>query len=320
MGLLTIDSIETLDYESSKKYQKKLKKAGLVQLLKLYHKNMENKEYKKFPKFGFEIEGNLLNVEIDKNGRKVYGLELDKEYILENKNKTFDATHEFGRWMVELIPLSPFEDFIYSGNLLFSTQSLYKQIITIVKPNNLFLSSTLPPKFGTPAYYPKKDPPMTSSDLELMNVRSNSSYMSDEIINTHPRFPTFTQNVRQRRGEKPQITAPIFPDVHTVMDKVLPGEKVPGEIHLDSFAFGMGMSSLQCTFGVPNLEQSRWLYDQYHIFTPLFVFLDNPARSQRLHSFPQRETLRDRYAVGVDLPVSGRQKQTRKEGRRDPEV
>ena len=39
MGLLDIESIETLDYKSSKPYQKKFKKAGIMQLLNLFKKN-----------------------------------------------------------------------------------------------------------------------------------------------------------------------------------------------------------------------------------------------------------------------------------------
>jgi glutamate--cysteine ligase catalytic subunit len=271
MGLLVVDSLETLDYYSSKKYQRKLKKAGLMQLLKVLKKNQDQKHFKKFPKFGFEIEGHLLSVSTTEDGRKKFSLELHKEYAKESKSKNFEVTDEYGRWMLELIPMSPMEDFLYSGNLLFYTRNLYKSLPKVLKPEHVFLSTTLPPKFGTSAYLPVHEPPLTEKDLETINGLSNSSYMSDDIINTHPRFLTFTQNVRLRRGEKPQITAPIYPDAHTDMVGVLPGEKEPGRIHLDCFAFGMGMCSLQCTFGTASLDQARWLYDQYHMFTPLFV-------------------------------------------------
>ena len=63
MGLLDIDSVETLDYPTSKPQQKKLKKAGLLQLINLIKKNLdEKKDPKRFPKFGFEIEGHLLQM------------------------------------------------------------------------------------------------------------------------------------------------------------------------------------------------------------------------------------------------------------------
>lgn len=301
MGLLTIDSIDTLDFKTSKKFQKKLKKAALRQLLKLFKANTEKKEFKKFPKFGFEIEGHLLNVAADSAGVTRYGLELHKEYLQDNKEKNFQIAEEFGRWMLELIPVSPLEDYLYSGNLLIYTQNLYRLIPKVLKSDNIFLSTTLPPKFGTPAYYPKMDPPLTSEKLKAMNSISNSPYMADEIINNHPRFPTFTQNVRIRRGENPQITAPIFKDTNTVMDQVLPGEKKPGEIHLDCFAFGMGMCSLQVTFGTATLDDARWLYDQYHIFTPIFVRFFHPACSECFDSIPQGKATRHRHALGVHL-------------------
>ena len=273
MGLLVVDSVETLDYYSSKKFQKKLKKAGMMQLLKVLKKNKELKLFKKYPKFGFEIEGHLMKVSTASDGSKQFSLELHKEYVKECKNKNFEVTDEYGRWMLELIPISPMEDNLYSGNLLSYTINLYKSLPKVLKPEHVFLSTTLPPKFGTSANLPIKDPPITPKELESMNGLSNSCYMSDEIINTHPRFLAFTQNVRLRRGEKPQISAPIYPDSHTDMLNVLEGEKEPGSIHLDSFAFGMGMCSLQCTFGTASLDQARWLYDQYHMFTPLFVAL-----------------------------------------------
>jgi glutamate--cysteine ligase catalytic subunit len=271
MGLLVVDSLETLDYFSSKKFQKKLKKAGMIQLLKVLKKNKEQKHFKKFPKFGFEIEGHLMRVSTAVDGTKKFSLEIQKEYLKDCANKNFQITDEYGRWMLELIPLSPMEDYLYSGNLLFYTRNLYKGLPKVLKSDHVFLSTTLPPKFGTSAYLPIKEPPLTHDELEHLNGISNSSYMIDEIINDHPRFPAFTQNVRLRRGEKPQISAPIFPDSHTDLINVLEGEKEPGHIHLDCFAFGMGMCSLQCTFGTADLDQARWLYDQYHMFTPIFV-------------------------------------------------
>jgi len=40
---------------------------------------------------------------------------------------------------------------------------------------------------------------LTEKEIIEKNPVSNSPYMSDEIINQHPRFPTFTENVRLRR-------------------------------------------------------------------------------------------------------------------------
>lgn len=272
MGLLDIESIETLDYQQSKAYQKKLKKVGMIQLLHLFKKfQNEKKDFKRYPKFGFEIEGNLMKVTSNPDGTKNYQLEIDREYLVKSEAKGFNLVDEYGRWMVEIIPKAPMEDFLYSGNLSKIVSYIYHQSSKLTKDDNKYLSTTLPPKLGTLSYAHFFAPGLSHEQLAERNAISQSEYMADEMINTHPRFPTFTRNVRMRRGEKPQITAPIFPDVNTDMKNVLPGEKEPGKIHLDAFTFGMGMSSLQVTFGVSNLCQARWLYDQFHVFTPIWV-------------------------------------------------
>ncbi|KAJ8524178.1 hypothetical protein ON010_g16940 [Phytophthora cinnamomi] len=42
-----------------------------------------------------------------------------------------------------------------------------------------------------------------------------SDYISDDVINPHPRFATLTRNIRQRRTRKVDIRVPIFRDVYT---------------------------------------------------------------------------------------------------------
>jgi glutamate--cysteine ligase catalytic subunit len=54
---------------------------------------------------------------------------------------------------------------------------------------------------------------------------------------------------------------------------VLQHEKRAGEIHLDAFSFGMGQNSLQITFGAEDMDQARWLYDQFHMLTSIMLAL-----------------------------------------------
>lgn len=56
---------------------------------------------------------------------------------------------------------------------------------------------------------------MSKEEIAAKNPISNSPYMDDSIINQHPRFPTFTKNVRLRRGANPPILQPIFVDINT---------------------------------------------------------------------------------------------------------
>ncbi len=38
-------------------------------------------------------------------------------------------------------------------------------------------------------------------------------------------------------------------------------------------AFGMGMSCLQCTFSTKSLNHARYVYDQLHVLSPIFLAL-----------------------------------------------
>jgi len=275
MGLLDIDSLETLDYQASKKYQRKLRSAGIIQLLTLLKRIQdEKKSFKKYPKFGFEIEGHLLQKTTPhENQTPNYQLQLDKTYLTQTEEKTCNIVDEYGSWMIEIVPKVPFEDFLYSGNLLFYTKHIYKQIQKFIKPEHEFLCYAQPPKIGTPSYPKFIAPEVPADKLAESNIYSKSPFMRDEMINKHPRFPTFTQNVRLRRGENPQVIMDIFKDKNTDMEHIPQGEKYPGKVYLDAFTFGMGLCSLQITFGVADLTEARWLYDQMHVFTPLFLAL-----------------------------------------------
>jgi glutamate--cysteine ligase catalytic subunit len=46
--------------------------------------------------------------------------------------------------------------------------------------------------------------------------RAMSAYISDDVINPHPRFGTIARNIRNRRGEKVNIRVPLFRDVQTL--------------------------------------------------------------------------------------------------------
>lgn len=275
MGLLVIDGNETLDYISSKLFQKRLKRAGLLQLLQIFKKYAnESKDFKKFPKFGYEIEGHLLkDVSAPQAGTPDFQLQLESAYMKKD-HQAFCVVDEYGRWMLELIPRAPFEDFLYSGNLLSNIKQVFTSMIKLPETGDYFLSFPVPPKLGTLSYPRHMHPTLlTHQEFEAHNQVSRSEYMDDSMINTHPRFPTLTQNSRLRRQAKQNIIAPLFKDEKTQMEVPLPDEKVAGQICLDAFSFGMGLSSLQITFGVANLTQARWLYDQFHIFTPLFLAL-----------------------------------------------
>jgi len=42
---------------------------------------------------------------------------------------------------------------------------------------------------------------------------------------------------------------------------------------MDSICFGLGVSSLQCTFSTKNLDHARYIHDQLNILSPIFLAL-----------------------------------------------
>lgn len=42
---------------------------------------------------------------------------------------------------------------------------------------------------------------------------------------------------------------------------------------MDAMAFGMGCTSLQCTFSTKNLDHARYVYDQLNVLSPIFLAL-----------------------------------------------
>ena len=77
----------------------------------------------------------------------------------------------------------------------------------------------------------------------------------------------------QRRNSKVDMKVPIFRDIHTNVETATNDSPFPGFIYLDSPTFGLGMSCLQCTFSTKNLSNARYIYDQLHAMSPIFMAL-----------------------------------------------
>lgn len=72
------------------------------------------------------------------------------------------------------------------------------------------------PIFGCGGHHHFTHPPSSPSpDDRRRSGGSRSRFLSDTIINAHPRFNTLTQNIRMRRGQKVAILVPVYNDLYT---------------------------------------------------------------------------------------------------------
>ena len=91
---------------------------------------------------------------------------------------------------------------------------------------------TCVPVLGTPDHIFIKGPKLAEAvkdvPLENLNSASKSLFTLDDSVNPHPRFLGLVQSIRERRGEKVCITAPLFKDTKTDFDRVSKEEPLPG--------------------------------------------------------------------------------------------
>lgn len=112
--------------------------------------------------------------------------------------------------------------------------------------------------------------PYNTPELIENNIFSQSKFINDFVICSHPRFGFLGKNIRTRRGKKPEILVPIFKDKCTSIEKT-DDEPFPGFIYMDSNIFGMGNSCFQVTIGASTFNAAQYVYDQLIPLTPLLV-------------------------------------------------
>lgn len=275
MGLLHYDSKTTLDYHDSKKFQWKLKQIAIEQFLRLYIKFADFKpEDGKYRKYGYEIETNTFKIETSPKGKVNYLLQTDLGFISQMKSPSFEVHSELGAWMAELVPKTPMAEYMGSRSLKEDLEMLYSSLMQFSESTpNRFLSLPFFPKLGS--IYMLRDLEIAEFPQEEISgeelIISKNDPLDDKIISKHPRYQALFQNTHQRRQEKPPMVLKIFKDEETNLKQIIPGERKPGEVYFESYAMGLGLCSLQVTVGCDSIHQSRWIHDQYHMFTPIFV-------------------------------------------------
>jgi glutamate--cysteine ligase catalytic subunit len=154
-----------------------------------------------------------------------------------------------------------------------------RRLLTSLASDEISPTVTSFPRMGVGKFY--------DVDLPFDASSSLSEYVPDFVINPHPRFGALTRNIRARRGSKVDIRVPLFHDSQTpeflrledpssipiVYARSDPSIKLEPDtsIHMDCMAFGMGMCSLQVTFQGKDVDESRYMYDQLAILSPIMM-------------------------------------------------
>ncbi|KDQ20142.1 hypothetical protein BOTBODRAFT_27552 [Botryobasidium botryosum FD-172 SS1] len=273
---------EPLHWDDAKEYATHIRDHGVTQFLNVWRK-FKSRQNDVFT-WGEEIE--YMIVSFDDQAKKV-DLSLRQTEILEAIPKLYEKIRkqdpeeakdlpvfqpEFGRYMVEAIPASP-----YTGSLadLLSVEAQMRLRRTVVQqllgPHEKLLTLTSFPRLGADGVRAKSQEPSTPG-----------LFLPRDIISEYKRYTGLARAVAQRRGSKVAINVPIYRDKNTPQPFVDPGSlftehdddaALPDHIYLDSLTFGAGCCCLQVTVQAADLEQSKRIYDALVPVAPIMLAL-----------------------------------------------
>lgn len=213
MGLLKVGTPKT--WSDSKNDLKYIREAGVRQFISTYNRVKDLKGDDLL--WGDEIEYGVFHV--DPENKKVR-LSLRAKEIMDELNRKESVysqvvegcnwVPEYGAWMVEATPNRPFTG--YTTDLLRVERNMRlrrKRILTVLNENEISPTVSSFPMLGAQGDDGSVPP------TKVGGPRTESEYISDGIINPHPRFGTLTANIRQRRGSNVNIRVPLFRDRNT---------------------------------------------------------------------------------------------------------
>mmetsp|Transcript_962 Transcript_962/g.1358 ORF Transcript_962/g.1358 Transcript_962/m.1358 type:complete len:854 (-) Transcript_962:240-2801(-) len=273
MGFLTEG--KPLDWKESESVRKYVREHGVTQFLNVWKKNRDRDDVDFL--WGDEVEGFLVvtsstdgkkSIKLNLRGSEILDLleKAKKERMTEAKAKAgcFSCPPsvifhpEYGRFMVETTPSGPYGGFTRDLRCVEANMRLRRNILRkLLKPEEIYSTLTTYPLLGSGNF--------TIPSTKPNGYVAKSDYVSDELINPHPRFATLTRNIRMRRGSKVDIRVPLFKDSKT--------PELEKEIKMDAMAFGMGCCCLQVTFLARNLKEARSLYDHLAVLGPIMLSL-----------------------------------------------
>ncbi|CAI5725753.1 unnamed protein product [Hyaloperonospora brassicae] len=232
MGLLVAG--RPLDWSDALEWLQHVRTQGIDQFLHTYHrvKDIEGDELK----WGDELEYGVFHVDRDRKRARLAlrGAEILQQLQAKEKQSKehgrpdggsptavaaatvaaglcVDGCNwvpEYGAWMIEGTPSAPYGGFTSDLRKVEANMRLRRaRLLALLHEDEIAPSVTAFPMMGV------GDCTVPSSQSQ--GPVAQSDYVSDAVINPHPRFATLTKNIRQRRTRKVDIRVPIFQDVYT---------------------------------------------------------------------------------------------------------
>lgn len=266
MGLLSEGT--PLKWDEVKKYADHVREHGIIQLLSAIRKYSNRSNDPLY--WGDELEYMVVNMDNHRASLSIRQEEILGTLMSVNVSKNVSYHQEYGRYMVESTPRVPFGDKLEDIGGLEDNMALRRSTArSFVGPKEHVITLTSYPRLGVGK--------CAETKKEVGGPATKSLFLPDDIINLHPRFPTLSQNIRERRGKKVEISVPVFQDTATKTPWVDPitterPEGVPGDqIYMDAMGFGMGCCCVQLTFQGESMDKTRDLYDAMAPLTPLML-------------------------------------------------
>lgn len=211
-----------MPWEKSKKHNHYIRKAGVRQFISTYNRVKDLKGDELL--WGDEIEYGIFKVDptnkkirLSLRAKEVMDRLNEKERLHAHRVEGCNWVPEYGAWMVEATPKRPYTGFTHDLLRVERNMRLRrKRILTELAEDEVAPTVAAFPLLGA------RVDDGTIPPTEVGGSKTLSDYISDGIINPHPRFGTLTANIRQRRGEKVNIRVPLYRDRNTPEYKNFP--------------------------------------------------------------------------------------------------
>lgn len=214
MGLLVEGS--PLDWDDALDWLEHVRTHGIDQFLHIYKrvKDIEGDVLK----WGDELEYGVFKMDarsrqarLSLRGAEILAQLREKEEKFKGSEQNADGCNwvpEYGAWMIEGTPSVPYGGFTSDLRKVEGNMRLRRaRLLELLHDDEIAPTVTAFPMMGV------KD--FTFPHTEPLGPVAMSSYVSDSVINPHPRFATLTRNIRKRRTRKVDIRVPLFKDVYT---------------------------------------------------------------------------------------------------------